>query len=79
MEPSSALNFLTVHCGFVSPSYVLQDNVTLYYVTKSEAVFVESKEGVDVHHSENGSFMRTGQFLVRKLNFTIIFVSRFLL
>ena len=61
-QPSGADNFLTTHCGFVSPSYVLQKNVTLYYMTPSEAVFVESDEEVDVTHSDNGSFLRTAQF-----------------
>jgi hypothetical protein len=62
LEPSGPGNFITSHCGFVSPSYVLQDNVTLYYVTATEAVFVESDEDVDVAHSDNGSFLRVAQF-----------------
>ena len=65
MESPGAQNFLTTHAGFVSPSYVLQDNVTLYYLTKSAAVFVETREDVDIHHSDTGSFMRAAQFDVR--------------
>ena len=62
LEPSGPGNFITTHNGFVSPSYVLQDNVTLYYVTAREAVFVESPEEIDVSHSDYGSFIRVAQF-----------------
>jgi len=62
VEPASAANFIATHATFVSPSYVLQDHVTLYNVTRTEAVFVESSEGVDVAHSSYGSFMRASQF-----------------
>ena len=58
VEPSGPLNFITMHCAFVSPSYVLQDNVTLCYITSTEAVFVETREGLDVAHSDTGPFMR---------------------
>jgi hypothetical protein len=62
LEQSGPQNFLTTHAGFVSPSYVLQDNVTLYYVTATEAVFVETKEELDVTHSDYGAFLRVAQF-----------------
>jgi len=62
LEPSGPGNFITTHNGFVSPSYILQDNVTLYYVTATEAVFVESPEDIDVAHSDYGSFIRVAQF-----------------
>ena len=62
LEASGAHNFLTTHAGFVNPSYVLQDNVTLYYVTATQAVFVETKEGLDVSHSDHGAFIRVAQF-----------------
>ena len=62
LEPSGPGNFITTHNGFVSPSYVLQDNVTLYYVTATEAVFIESPEEIDVSHSDYGSFIRVAQF-----------------
>jgi len=62
LEPSGPQNFITTHAGFVSPSYVLQDNVSLYYVTATEAVFVETREGLDVSHSDLGAFIRVAQF-----------------
>ena len=62
LEPSGPGNFITTHNGFVSPSYVLQDNVTLYYITATEAVFIESPEEIDVSHSDYGSFIRVAQF-----------------
>ena len=61
-EPSGPGNFITTHAAFVSPSYIQQDNVTLYYVTATEAVFVESPEEIDVSHSDYGSFLRVAQF-----------------
>ena len=39
LQPSGPGNFITTYNAFVSPSYILQDNVTLYYVTATEAVF----------------------------------------
>jgi hypothetical protein len=62
LEPSGPGNFITFHNGFVSPSYILQDNVTLYYVTETEAVFIESPEDINVSHSDYGSFIRVAQF-----------------
>ena len=61
-EPSGPGNFITTHAAFVSPSYVLQDNVTLYYVTAIEAIFVESPEEINVSHSDYGAFLRQAQF-----------------
>ena len=60
--PSGPDNFITTHTAFVSPSYVLQDNVSLYYVTATEAIFTESPETIDVSHSDNGPFLRAAQF-----------------
>lgn len=62
LEPSGPQNFITTHAGFVSPSYVLQDNVSLYYVTATQAVFVETREDMDVTHSDHGAFIRVAQF-----------------
>ena len=61
-EPSGPGNFITTHTAFVSPSYVLQDNVTLYYVTATEAIFVESPEEINVSYSDYGAFLRQAQF-----------------
>ena len=68
LQPSGADNFLMTHSEFVDPEYVLQDNITLYYINKDEAVFVEAEEGVDVTQSKHGSFVRYAQFkMARKV------------
>ena len=62
LQQTGPQNFITTHAAFVSPSYVLQDNVTLYHVNATQAVFVETKEGFDVCHSNSSSFLRVAQF-----------------
>ncbi|KAK7471638.1 hypothetical protein BaRGS_00035735 [Batillaria attramentaria] len=42
-------DFITKHREFKHPSYVLRPNVSLYCVTRNEAVFVETPEGEDVY------------------------------
>ena len=63
LEPSSPTNFITTHYSFENPRYVLKKNVTLYYVTRTQAVFVETDPKIDAPHSDNGSFLRVAQFL----------------
>ena len=62
LEFSAEYNFVTTHHSFVHPDYVLRDTVTLYQVTPSEALFVETGSDVDVTLSDVSSFMRVGQF-----------------
>ena len=61
-QPSGADNFMLTHHEFVDPEYVLQDHISLYYVTKDEGVFVEAEKGVDVTASKNSPFVRCAQF-----------------
>ncbi len=49
--PNSLWDFITVHNRFDHPSVVLQDNITIYAITSSYAVFVETDRGVDVANS----------------------------
>ena len=61
-QPPSRLEFVYTHQKFVDPEYVLQDHVTLYYVTSSEAIFVETDPGIDVTKSSTNCFLRAAQY-----------------
>ena len=63
LGPSCPSNFITTHHSFENPRYVLKKNVTLYYVTRTQAVFVETDPKIDAPHSDNGAFIRVAQFL----------------
>ena len=41
-------NFITLHKGFKHPSYVLKPHVSLYCMTREEAVFVETPEEINI-------------------------------
>ena len=62
IQPPSRVEFIYRHNKFVDPDYVLQDHISLYYVTPSEAVFVETNPNVDVAHSSTDSFLRVAQY-----------------
>lgn len=42
-------DFITKHCEFRHPSCVLRPNVSLYCLTRTEVVFVETPEGQDIY------------------------------
>ena len=56
-------DFITSHNAFVHPEYVLQDHVTLYIITPTEAIFVESDPQVDVTHSSTHFFFYAAQYI----------------
>jgi hypothetical protein len=62
LQPSGPENFLLTHDAWVDPEYVLSDTVTLYYMTKDEAVFVECPADVIVSSSTSAPFLRQAQF-----------------
>lgn len=62
LQPSGVNNFIAIHSSFATLDYLLQDNVTLYYVNKYDAVFIETDTGFYVTDSDNGAFMRAAQF-----------------
>ena len=64
--PNSLMDFITVHERFDQPDVVLEDNVTLYAITSSQAVFVETEKEVDAANSEFSSFMKIAQFVYAK-------------
>lgn len=54
-------DFITKHKGFRHPSCVLRPNVSLYCLTKTEAVFVETGEADDVYHAGGPLYQRQFQ------------------
>lgn len=55
-------NFITFHNTFKHPNCVLKPEVSLYCITKKEAVFIEVKENVNIFHAKKGSNFYTQQF-----------------
>ena len=47
-------DFITRHAGFKHPSCVLRPTVSLYCLTRHEAVFVETPDGKDVYSGKGG-------------------------
>ncbi|ELT94410.1 hypothetical protein CAPTEDRAFT_197505 [Capitella teleta] len=62
LEFSAEYNFITSHHSFQHPEYILRDCVTLYQITESNAIFVETPPDLDVTLSDVASFMRVAQF-----------------
>ena len=55
-------DFLTWHEAKVNPNYVLKPNVSLYTITKYEAVFVETPEEIELYRSDINPFLYMTQF-----------------
>ena len=60
--PNTVKNFLMSHDSFVHPRHVLRNEVSLYNITKTEAVFVEAPPGVEAWRHQYGSFHKQAQF-----------------
>ena len=56
LQPSACSNFIMVHDSWLDPEYILSDTVTLYYITKDEAIFVECPPNVHVTSSNCSPF-----------------------
>ena len=65
-QPSGASNFIASHNRFVDPEYVLKDHVSLFYVNKDEAVWVEVDEGVDPTRCQYSAFFYFAQWKLAK-------------
>ena len=61
-QPSSENNFIATHHSFENPEYLLSDNVSLYSVTKTKAIFIEVNGDINVSNSDFGVFFRQAQF-----------------
>lgn len=55
-------NFITTHSGFRQPSCILKPNVSLYCMTRKEAVFIEVKESVNVYRSKVSTYLYHNQY-----------------
>lgn len=66
LSPTSLSEFLTTHGGFVHPEKVIQDNITLYSLSPSQAVFIQSDKDVNVFDSNVAAFAKEGQHRVAK-------------
>ena len=47
----------------VRPEYVLRQTVSLYAITRKEAIFVETPEGINIYSSDVHPFFVVAQFL----------------
>ena len=55
-------DFITTHKYFSSPEVLLADDISLYTMTETKAVFVRTDSSVDVHNSSVSSFQRIAQY-----------------
>lgn len=55
-------DFLCTHESFVHPDYVKKDEVSLYCITETDAVFVETIPGLNIYHSDTHPFLFFAQF-----------------
>ncbi|CAG5121220.1 unnamed protein product [Candidula unifasciata] len=55
-------NFITTHKGFRQPSCVFKSNVSLYCMTRKEAVFIEVKETDNVYKSKHSTYLYQNQY-----------------
>ena len=60
---ASPRDFICLHLYSCEVDYVLRPNVSLYCVTKDEAVFVETDPNTNVYKSEENPFLFAAQFL----------------
>ena len=55
-------DFLCIYSSSVELDYVLKPNVSLYSLSKEEAVFVETKTDINIYSSDVNSFFNLAQF-----------------
>ncbi|XP_050419312.1 uncharacterized protein LOC126832534 [Patella vulgata] len=56
-------DFIALHSCFKHPNYVLKPNVSLYCMTKTDAIFVETPEGTNIYKSQqHNSYLYEAQF-----------------
>ena len=65
-QPSGTSNFLASHECFEDPEYVLQDHVSLFYVNKDEAIWVEVEKGIHPAKCDYSAFFRFAQWKLAK-------------
>ena len=62
MSVSSAMDFICAFRTRVKPEYVLKSNISLYVVTKQEAISVETPKKVNIFSSDTHPFLFVAQF-----------------
>ena len=62
LSETSPFDLLCMFTTRVSPKYVLRPTVSLYRITKNEAIFVETPEGVNIYDSDIHPFFFAAQF-----------------
>ena len=65
-QPSGSSNFLASHESFQDPDYVLDDHVTLFYVNKNEAIWVDVEKGVHPAKCNYSAFFYIAQWKLAK-------------
>ena len=63
LSETSPYDFLCIFRTRVNPEYVLRPTVSLYAITKNEAIFVETPEEVNIYSSDVHPFFLAAQFL----------------
>ena len=63
MDITSSRDFLTTYGSCVHPRIVLNPNISLYAITKHEAVFVETPKNLNLFRSDVNPFLYIAQFL----------------
>ena len=61
-EIHSERDFICIYSSSVSPEYIFKPNVSLYSLSKHEAVFVETEEDIDIYSSDESPFFIFAQF-----------------
>ena len=62
LELCSVRDFLCIFSTYVDVDYVLKPNVSLYAITKDDAIFVETPPSIDIYSSDASSFVNAAQF-----------------
>ncbi|KAL3831310.1 hypothetical protein ACJMK2_023078 [Sinanodonta woodiana] len=75
LEIADSSDFITFHKCFKPPSYVLQPNISLYCVSKEEAVFIEVDERCNVYDSRDYRSLYMSQFINAKRIITMPLAS----
>ena len=58
----SERDFICIYSSRVSLEYIFKPNVSLYSVSRHEAVFVETEENIDIYSSDESPFFIFAQF-----------------
>ena len=67
MPPLTMRDFISTHESFTSPEYVLQDHISLFFISGENAVFAECPPGVEAWRSNYGAFI-TGEYVTFMTN-----------